>query len=84
MPQCTSHPSYPAAHGCNFSAAEVVLSSLFPRDAMTFQSIRDEGTESRMWAGIHFRSDLEAGIKLGGDVARVVVKEGAAHDSEAR
>lgn len=75
-----SHPSYPAAHGCNFSAAEVVLKSLFPRDAATFETIRKEGTESRIWAGIHFRSDIEAGVKIGTDVARLVVKEGAIPD----
>lgn len=69
-----NHPSYPSAHGCGDSAAEVVLSHVFPRDAALFQAMSKEGTESRLWAGIHFRSDLEAGIKLGEAVGRLVVE----------
>ncbi|HZH07903.1 MAG TPA: vanadium-dependent haloperoxidase, partial [Lautropia sp.] len=79
-----NHPSYPAAHGCNDSAAEVVLTSLFPRDAATFQAMAREGSDSRLWAGIHYRSDIDAGIKIGEAVGRMVVKEGAIRDAGTR
>ncbi len=29
---------------------------------------------SRMWAGIHYRSDIEAGLKLGRQVADLVIE----------
>jgi len=69
-----NHPSYPAAHGCGDGAAEVVLSSLFPRDAAYFKDLAEEGAMSRLWAGIHFRSDIEAGLALGRSVGDFAVK----------
>jgi choline dehydrogenase-like flavoprotein len=65
-----NHPSYPAAHGCGDGAAEAVLSYLFPRDAAYFKARAEEGALSRIWAGIHFRSDIDAGLAL---VVRSVV-----------
>jgi membrane-associated phospholipid phosphatase len=68
-----NHPTYPSAHACNDAAAAVVLSYLFPGDADFFWARAEEGAESRLWAGIHFRSDLDAGMKLGRSVGEVVV-----------
>jgi PAP2 superfamily len=68
-----NHPSYPAAHGCGDGAAEVVLSYLFPQDAEFFKERAEEGAMSRLWAGIHFRSDIDAGLTLGRSVGQVVV-----------
>ena len=44
--------------------ADAVLSHLFPREAARYQSLAQEFGESRLWAGIHFRSDIEAGLRL--------------------
>jgi hypothetical protein len=74
-----NHPSYPAAHGCGDGAAEAVLSYLFPSDATYFKERAEEGALSRLWAGIHFRSDLDAGLKLGRSVGQLTVEK-AAHD----
>jgi hypothetical protein len=71
-----NHPSYPAAHGCGDGAAEVVLGSLFPRDAAFFMERAEEGAWSRLWAGIHFRSDIEAGLELGRSVGRLTLERG--------
>ena len=72
-----NHPSYPAAHGCGDGAAEAVLSDLFPRDADYFKQRAEEGAWSRLWAGIHFRSDIEAGLALGRSVGRLTVERAA-------
>ena len=69
-----NHPSYPAAHGCGDGAAEAVLSDLFPRDADYFKQRAEEGAWSRLWAGIHFRSDIEAGLTLGRSVGRLTIE----------
>ena len=73
-----SHPSYPSGHGCGDGAAEVVLSDLFPNDAAYFKEHAEEGAWSRMWAGIHFRSDIEAGLALGRAVGRHTLQQAAA------
>ena len=71
-----NHPSYPAAHGCGDGAAEATLSHLFPRDAAYFKERAEEGAWSRLWAGIHFRSDIEAGLELGRSIGRLAIERG--------
>ena len=69
-----NHPSYPSGHSCFSSAAATALAHLFPRDAATFEGLALQSSESRLWAGIHFRSDLVAGRALGRAVARRVIQ----------
>jgi hypothetical protein len=68
-----NHPSYPAAHGCFSFAAATSLGHLFPRDAAALAELANEANESRIWAGIHYRSDTVAGAALGRAVANKVV-----------
>jgi hypothetical protein len=68
-----NHPSYPAAHASVGGAMETVLGALFPRAADDFAKLADEESWSRLWAGIHFRSDIEAGRQLGRNVGHRVV-----------
>lgn len=69
-----NHPSYPAAHGCASSAIAGVEEALFPAEAQYIHDKADEAGWSRLWAGIHFRSDIEAGLKLGRSVATLVIE----------
>jgi membrane-associated phospholipid phosphatase len=71
-----NHPSYPAAHASLAGAMETVMGYLFPRDAAYFTKIADDESMSRLWAGIHFRSDIEAGRSLGQQVGTTVVTWG--------
>jgi hypothetical protein len=50
-----------------------VLAYLFPHHARFFTSRAEENAASRMWAGIHFRSATEGGLKLGRTVGRRVI-----------
>jgi membrane-associated phospholipid phosphatase len=68
-----NHPSYPAAHGCLSSAAAGALSYLFPRDALALNALADEAGQSRIWAGIHFPTDVRVGLALGRTVAQKVI-----------
>jgi membrane-associated phospholipid phosphatase len=68
------HPSYPSAHSCFSSSAANVLAYLFPADSDELRDLAREASESRIWAGLHFRSDLEAGIQIGRDVANAVIE----------
>jgi len=70
-----SHPSYPSAHGCYSGAIAKILEYLFPDEAKAIHDKADEAALSRLWAGIHFRSDMEVGLKLGRQVADVVIDQ---------
>jgi hypothetical protein len=71
-----AHPSYPSAHGCSSGAQSAVLAAMFPSDADYLNGQGDEAAHSRMWAGIHYRSDVETGLALGRSVAERVLHQG--------
>jgi hypothetical protein len=82
-------PSYPGAHATFSQAAATVLEDFFGTDVFSFSvtnpsvgitrsftsfsSASNEASESRIFAGQHFRYDEQAGQTLGGQVADVVV-----------
>ena len=65
-------PSYPSGHAAASAAAAAVLGHLFPADEPDLRALADEATASRVWAGIHFPVDCEAGAAGGGQVGRLV------------
>src|SRR6266852_3772245 len=69
-----NHPSYPAAHGCTSGSIFRAAAHLFPRDANYFDGLANEAGDSRLWAGIHYRSDIAAGLELGRQVAQLVIE----------
>ncbi len=68
-----NHPSYPAAHACYSTTAAAMLGAFFPRDAETMAAFARDAAESRIWAGIHYRSDIVAGAELARAVAGKVL-----------
>jgi membrane-associated phospholipid phosphatase len=77
-----NHPSYPSAHATLSAAQAEVLSYLFPRDTEYFRSLAEEAADSRIWAGIHFRSDREAGMTQGKQVAGLIIERAKNDGSE--
>ncbi|MFN0123295.1 MAG: vanadium-dependent haloperoxidase [Blastocatellia bacterium] len=76
------HPSYPSAHSSfSFPQAEVLM-YLFPREAAFFRAQAVEAGESRIWAGIHYRSDIVAGEAIGKAVAEKVIARARADGSQ--
>jgi membrane-associated phospholipid phosphatase len=68
-----NHPSYPGNHAALSGAISEVLAYLFPDDAEEFRARAEENAESRIWAGIHYRSDNVAGLQLGRSVGAKIV-----------
>jgi hypothetical protein len=62
-------PSYTSGHSTFSAAASSVLSYLFPSGATGFVAMRDEAGISRLYGGIHFPSDIEAGKAHGTRIA---------------
>jgi len=62
-------PAYPSGHSTFSAAAASVLSYLFPSGAGSFSLMRDEAGISRLYGGIHYRSDIDAGKAHGNRIA---------------
>lgn len=63
-------PSYPSNHAVFSATRSEILAYLFPDHADFARSLADQAADSRIWAGIHFQMDKEAGMTLGKQVAQ--------------
>jgi hypothetical protein len=74
-------PSYTSGHSTFSAAAAAVLSYLFPSGAAYFDAQKEEAAISRLYGGIHYRSDIEVGKdhgnRIGGYTVRFARQDGA-------
>jgi membrane-associated phospholipid phosphatase len=77
-----NHPSYPSAHASLSGGQAEVLIYLVPRDAEAIRRFATESADSRLWAGIHFRSDLNAGLALSKQVAALIIERAKSDGSQ--
>jgi hypothetical protein len=74
-------PSYTSGHSTFSAAAAAVLSYLFPAGASSFEAMRDEAGISRLYGGIHYRSDIQTGkdhgARIGGYTVAFARQDGA-------
>jgi hypothetical protein len=75
-------PTYVSNAATLGTAPTTVLSHLFPREAARYRSLAQEFGESRLWAGIHFRSDIDAGFAIGRAVGQKVIERAKADGTE--
>jgi membrane-associated phospholipid phosphatase len=64
-----NHPSYPSAHACITSAIMNVLIEAFPSERDRLQDFIRVSGLSRIYAGLHYRFDVEAGERIGARAA---------------
>lgn len=65
---CTGLPNFPSftsGHSTFSGAAATVLSYLFPNESEYFMTQAKEASDSRLFGGIHYRSDIEMGLNHG-------------------
>src|SRR5262245_5462137 len=67
-------PSYVSGHSTTSGASATVLGAFFPRRAAELAAMADEAAVSRLYGGIHFRSDNEAGLVLGRRVGTTALR----------
>lgn len=60
-----NHPSYPSGHSCITGALMTVAASAFPSETGRLEAIIAEAGMSRVYGGIHYRFDIEAGQGIG-------------------
>ena len=71
-----NHPSYPSAHSCGTGAWVTVLADAFPSERPALAAYAQEASISRLYAGIHYRFDLEAGEAIGRAAGRLALERG--------
>jgi len=60
-----NHPSHPSAHACITSAIMTVLIDAFPSERDRLNGIIEASGLSRIYGGLHYRFDVEAGQTIG-------------------
>jgi hypothetical protein len=66
-------PSYVSGHATVSGAAAEVLAGYFPKQGKALQAMADEAAMSRLYGGIHYRSDNDEGLKLGRAIGQRVL-----------
>jgi hypothetical protein len=56
-------------------AAEVALAAIFPARKSELRAYAEEAALSRLWGGIHYRSDNDEGLRLGRKIGERVAKQ---------
>jgi len=76
-----NHPSYPSGHSCLSASGAEVLSTFFPEQRDHLNAMVTEAGLSRMYGGIHYQFDIDAGQALGRNVARFTIAADASGNS---
>jgi membrane-associated phospholipid phosphatase len=66
--------SYPSEHATVAGAASAVLAYLFPEKADDFKARARESAQVWVQAGLHYPSDIKAGLELGQAVGALIVE----------
>jgi PAP2 superfamily len=66
-------PSYVSGHSTTSGAASEVLGAYFPQAAAQLRAWAEEAAVARLYGGIHFGSDNEAGLALGKRVGAIAL-----------
>ena len=68
-----NHPSYPSGHSCITSALMTVAADAMPSERRRLNSIIEVAGMSRVYGGIHYRFDIEAGEAIGRGAAALAL-----------
>ena len=73
-------PSYPSNHACISGAVGMVLDALLPNTQGMYEAMGREAGDSRIYAGIHYPMDLDAGYEIARKVAARALEVGVPKD----
>lgn len=69
-----SFPGYVSGHASASGAAAYVLAARIPKVRPEVMAMAEEAALSRLFGGIHVRSDNDAGLRLGLEVGRLAIE----------
>ena len=67
-------PAYISGHSTFSGAAAGILSYIVPEKAAQYEAMAKEASMSRIYGGIHFRSDCEVGLVVGKNISNYAVQ----------
>jgi hypothetical protein len=67
-------PSYTSGHSTFSGAAATLLGHIFPIHAADFTAMAKEASLSRLYGGIHYRMDCDAGLEVGNKVGAYAIE----------
>jgi hypothetical protein len=75
-------PSYTSGHSTFSAAAAAILGYIFPAEKAQADARAEEASESRIYGGIHFRFDCEAGLDSGRAIGGYTIERAAADGAD--
>ncbi|HZH36857.1 MAG TPA: phosphatase PAP2 family protein [Flavisolibacter sp.] len=75
-------PAYISGHSTFSGTAATVLGHILPERAKAYQSMAEEASMSRLYGGIHYRSDCEVGLEVGKNVGAFAVQRARTDGAE--
>lgn len=75
-------PAYISGHSTFSAAAATILGHIVPGRATAYDAMASEASLSRMYGGIHYRSDCEAGLTVGKNVGGYAVQRALTDGAE--
>jgi hypothetical protein len=75
-----NHPSYPSNHACISGTMGLVLDAQFPDQGGRHFAMSRQAGESRVYAGIHYRFDVDEGLAIARKVSARALQVGVPSD----
>ena len=75
-------PAYISGHSTFSAAAATILGHIIPEKASIYTDMASEASLSRMYGGIHYRSDCEVGLIVGKNVGNYAVQRARTDGAE--
>ena len=75
-------PSYISGHSTFSGAAATILGHIIPERATDYANMAQEASISRMYGGIHYRTDCSVGLTVGKNVANYAIQRALTDGAE--
>lgn len=75
-------PSYVSGHSTFSGAAATILGHIIPERAAAYEAMAQEASMSRLYGGIHYRSDCSVGLTTGKNVGNYAVQRATTDGGE--
>ena len=75
-------PAYISGHSTFSGAAATILGHIIPEKASAYSSMAQEASMSRLYGGIHYKSDCQVGLTVGNNVGNYAIQRAMTDGAE--